>query len=51
MIHGKQDMVITWDSVKNMKQHFKNVRLWENNAHMIPVENPKEYAKMIADFV
>lgn len=51
MIHGKHDLVIPWESVKHMKQFFKNVHLWENNAHMIPVESPKEYSKMIVDFI
>lgn len=44
MIHGKYDDIIPWKDVEHLKKYIKNVQLWENNAHLIPVESPKEYA-------
>lgn len=43
MIHGKQDWVVALDSVISTGNFFKNLIVWENNAHMIPIENPKAY--------
>ena len=51
MIHGKLDMVIVLDSVQSTGKHFKNLIVLENNAHMIPIENPKHYEELIAKFV
>lgn len=51
MIHGKKDMIITWDSVKHMEQIFKNACNMDNNGHMIPIECPEKYEKLISDFI
>ena len=39
MLHGKFDNVVTLKSVESTGQHFKNFVVWDNNAHMIPIEN------------
>lgn len=37
MVHGKNDIVVTLDSVCSTGEYFKNFIIWENNAHMIPI--------------
>lgn len=51
MIHGVHDLVVTLDSVKTTGEFFKNFIVWENNAHMIPIETPKAYEELIINFI
>lgn len=52
MIHGKEDKVVVPDeSIKRTGQYFKNFEIWENHAHMIPIEDVPKYANAIRAFV
>jgi pimeloyl-ACP methyl ester carboxylesterase len=44
MIHGRNDKVVPLEGVMSTGEYFKNFMIWENNAHMIPIESIKEYA-------
>ena len=52
MIHGKQDLVVPLnESIKKTGEYFKNFEIWENHAHMIPIEDIQRYADTIRKFV
>ena len=51
MIHGKKDLVVVWDSVQHMQKIFNNVVVWQENAHMIPLENPQKYEELLVKFI
>lgn len=51
MIHGKEDYVVPLDGVKSTGEYFKNFQIWENHAHMIPIENIQLYADTVRKFV
>lgn len=51
MVHGKFDIVVTLKSVESTGQYFKNFVVWENNAHMIPIENIQGYAELVKKFI
>ena len=51
MIHGKEDLVIPVSSVQSTGEQLKGLNIFENNAHMIPIESPKEYEEKIAQFI
>lgn len=44
MVHGKQDLVIPVDSIRTTGEQLKGLVVLESNAHMIPIESPKEYS-------
>jgi pimeloyl-ACP methyl ester carboxylesterase len=51
MIHGKYDYVVPLESVKSTGEYFKNFLVWEDNAHMIPLENIQGYADVLTKFI
>lgn len=51
MVHGKQDLRVPLEKVKITGEKVKHFIVWENNAHLIPVESPKEYAELITKFI
>jgi pimeloyl-ACP methyl ester carboxylesterase len=52
MIHGKEDIVVPPnESVKKTGEYFKNFEIWDNHAHMIPIEDIQKYADAIRRFV
>lgn len=38
MIHGKKDQTVPLDQVISTAEYFKNFIVWEECAHMIPIE-------------
>ncbi len=51
MIHGKCDLVIPLDLIKSTGERCTKFVVLENNAHLVPIESPKEYAELISAFV
>ena len=51
MVHGKYDLVVPLQSVKTTGEHFKNLVVWDNHAHMIPIENIVRYAELVRSFI
>jgi pimeloyl-ACP methyl ester carboxylesterase len=51
MIHGKEDIVVPLEGVKSTGEYFKNFTVWENHAHMIPIENIGGYADLVRKFI
>lgn len=50
-LHGKSDGIIQLDDIKSTGQYFKNFEVWENHAHMIPIEDVQRYADTVKNFV
>jgi hypothetical protein len=52
MIHCKEDTIVVLDeSVIKIGEYFKNYEIWENQAHMIPVEDIPRYADSVRSFL
>lgn len=51
MVHGKYDMVVPLESVRATGEHFNNLVVWDNHAHMIPIEDIQRYAELVRTFI
>jgi pimeloyl-ACP methyl ester carboxylesterase len=51
MIHGKRDLVVPFEGVVSTGAKAKYFDIWEEGAHMIPIENTKKYVDSILKFL